>query len=112
MIAQRYLVVLAASIPLWAWTGSADAEERPFEVELELGSAWQARNDVQIPGDMGTRFALDDVVGSGPWVTGRINFNWNVKGRHGLRLVAAPLGYDETGFLSLQTVCLPAPRPH
>jgi hypothetical protein len=99
MIAQRYLVVLAASIPLWAWTGSADAEERPFEVELELGSAWQARNDVQIPGDMGTRFALDDVVGSGPWVTGRINFNWNVRGRHGLRLVAAPLGYDETGFL-------------
>ena len=81
MIAQRHLITLAASIPLWAWIGSADAEERPFEVELELGSAWQARNDVQIPGDMGTRFALDDVVGSGPWVTGRVNFNWNVKGR-------------------------------
>jgi hypothetical protein len=99
MIESRRSITLAVSILVSAYIGSTDAQERPFEVELELGSAWQARNKVQIPGATGTRFALDDVVGSGPWFTGRVNFNWNVKGRHGLRLVLAPLGYDETGFL-------------
>jgi hypothetical protein len=78
---------------------SAQAEERPFELEIEVGSAWQARNDVRIPGDTGTRFPLDDVSGSGPWATGRVHFNWNISGPHDLRLVAAPLGYDETGSL-------------
>jgi hypothetical protein len=99
MMESRRITILATSILILAGIGSAAAQERPFEIEFEVGSAWQARNDVQIPGNSGTRFALDDVVGSGPWATGRVNFNWNVKGRHGLRLVAAPLGYDETGFL-------------
>jgi hypothetical protein len=99
MVESLRLIVLAATVLAVAGTGSAFAQERPFEIDFELGSAWQARNDVQIPGDTGTRFALDDVVGSGPWATARINFNWNVRGRHGLRLVAAPLGYDEVGFL-------------
>jgi hypothetical protein len=99
MIKPLYFTALAASVLLLAPIGSTVAQERPFEIEFELGSAWQARNDVQIPSDKGTRFALDDVTGSGPWVTGRVNFNWNVKGQNELRLVLAPLGYDETGFL-------------
>jgi hypothetical protein len=100
MIESRSLATFTALILVLSGIGSADAQEKRFEIEFELGSAWQARNDVQIPNNgMGTRFSLDDVAGSGPWASGRINFNWNVSGRHGLRLVAAPLGYDETGFL-------------
>jgi hypothetical protein len=95
----RRLAIFLTLILALAGIGPVGAQEKPFEIELELGSAWQARNDVQIPNNTGTRFSLDDVVGSGPWVTGRLNFNWNVSGRHGLRLVVAPLGYEETGFL-------------
>lgn len=90
--------LLLAILPWVTAIASAD-EDRPFELELELGAAWQSSNDVQIPGNTGTRFPLDAVSGSGPWATGRVNFNWNVRGRHGLRFVAAPLGYEETGFL-------------
>lgn len=93
------IVFLATVLPLLALPGRALAQERPLELEFELGAAWQTRNDVQIPGDEGTRFALDDVAGSGPWATGRLQLNWNVAGRHDIRLVAAPLRYDESGAL-------------
>ena len=71
-----------------------------FAVELELGPVWQSRNDVQIPNDAGgTRFSLVDVAGNGPWPAGRLYLTWNVSERHGLRALAAPLSYTETGTL-------------
>ena len=78
---------------------AAFAQEPPrFEIELEAGPVWQSRNDVQIPNDeAGTRFSLEELVGSGPWFTGRIYATWNIKPRHGLRLLLAPLSYTETG---------------
>jgi hypothetical protein len=69
-----------------------------FEVELELGPVWQSSNDVQIPNDVtGTRFSLVDLAGRGPWPAGRFYFTWNIKERHGVRLLLAPLSYSETG---------------
>lgn len=39
-----------------------------FSIEVEAGGAWLSRNDVRIPNDAsGTRFALDDLTGSGPF---------------------------------------------
>jgi len=77
----------------------ASAQEAPrFQLELEAGPVWQSRNDVQIPNDeTGTRFSLTDLAGTGPWFTGRFYATWNIKPRHGLRLLLAPLSYTETG---------------
>lgn len=73
-------------------------EDARFNLEIEVGPVWQSRNDVQIPNDdQGTRFSLDDLVGTGPWAAGRIYFTWNISSRHGIRALAAPLSYTETG---------------
>jgi hypothetical protein len=77
----------------------AAADEPSFSLELELGPAWQSRNTVQIPNtDAGTRFSLNDLVGSGPWAAGRVYFTWNLNRRHSLRVLAAPLSYTESGI--------------
>ena len=73
-------------------------EEPRFALELEAGPTWQASNDVQIPNDeQGTRFSLKDLVGPGPWASGRLYFTWNIAGRHSVRALLAPLSYTETG---------------
>jgi hypothetical protein len=83
-------------------TGIAGAGETDFDrfiLELEAGPVWQTSNDVQIPNDeQGTRFSLQELVGSGPWAAGRVYFTWNFKPRHGLRVLLAPLSYTETGL--------------
>jgi hypothetical protein len=73
-------------------------DEARFLVEFELGPAWQSRNNVEIPNDgTATRFSLADLVGRGPWAAGRVYFTWNITPRHGVRFLAAPLSYTETG---------------
>ncbi|MGB5478846.1 MAG: hypothetical protein WBO53_17720 [Thermoanaerobaculia bacterium] len=88
-------------ITLLAALEMASAQEVPrFQIELEAGPVWQTQNDVQIPNDeTGTRFSLEELAGSGPWFTGRLYATWNIKPRHGLRLLLAPLSYTETGTL-------------
>ena len=74
-------------------------EDSRFSLELEAGPTWQSNNTVQIPNtEFGTRFSLEDLVGSGPWAAGRIYFTWNINQKHSLRLLAAPLSYTETGI--------------
>ena len=82
--------------------GAAAAQETPrFNLELELGPVWQARNDVQIPNsDLGTRFSLEELVGDGPWAGGRLYATWNLNERHSLRALLAPLSYTETGVFA------------
>ena len=76
----------------------AEAATSRFSLELELGPVWQSSNTVQIPNtDAGTRFSLEELVGSGPWAAGRLYFDWNINRRHSLRLLAAPLSYTESG---------------
>lgn len=67
-------------------------------VELEGGPAWQSRNDAQVPNDeTGTRFALDGLTGSGPFAAFRVTAEGRFGGRHGLRLLFAPLSLSGTG---------------
>jgi hypothetical protein len=81
-----------------AATSTAAAETPRFILELEAGPVWQTSNDVQVPNDeTGTRFSLEELVGSGPWPAGRLYFTWNLNDRHGLRVLLAPLSYTETG---------------
>ena len=76
----------------------AQQPESRVSIELELGQVWQERNKVQIPNAAaGDRFLLTDIAGNGPWSSARVNMNWNVQGPHSLRLVLAPLAYEEKG---------------
>ncbi len=69
-----------------------------WSVELEGGPVWQSYNDVEIPNDgSATRFSLYDLAGAGPWAAGRVYVTWNFAGRHGLRLLLAPLTVRATG---------------
>lgn len=77
--------------------------KRPFrrwQVELEAGPVWQTRNDVALPGDTGTRFALDDVTGAGAFPWGRVTVDYRISPRHSVRAMIAPLEISETGTLN------------
>ena len=88
--------VLAAPI-----LGQGFESESRFIVELEGGPAWQTMNDVQVPNDAsGTRIALDDLTGSGPFPAFRLYAEYRPGRRHGLRLLVAPLSLDGTGVLT------------
>ena len=91
---------MLAAIGLAVAPAVAAQEASRFAVELEAGPAWQSSNDVQIPNDAdGTRFSLVDLAGYGPWPAGRLYLTWNINERHGLRALAAPLSFTETGIL-------------
>ena len=75
----------------------AGSDVKRFYLEFEGGPVWQSYNDVRIPGDSGTEFSFKDLTGTGPYAAGRFSFGWNIRERHGLRLVAAPLRVTGTG---------------
>lgn len=77
---------------------AAAAQTSTFEIEIEGGPVWQTRNDVEVPNDgTATRFSLSDLVGSGPWWTGRAYLTWNFSERHSVRFLYAPLSVTESG---------------
>ena len=84
-----------------AMTGHAVAGSgyKRFSLELEGGPVWQSYNDVRIPGDSGTEFSFKDLTGEGPYAYGRFTLGWNIRERHGVRLVAAPLRVTGSGTL-------------
>jgi len=94
----RQTLVALVVLLLIAASGAAGDDPR-FSLELEVGPTWQSRNMVQIPNtEDGTRFSLEDLVGTGPWAAGRLYFTWNLSRKHSLRLLAAPLSYTESGI--------------
>ena len=100
-IKTRFITTVFAicSVLLPVAAGAQTDADSKFVLELEAGPAWQTSNDVQIPNDeTGTRFSLKDLVGTGPWAAGRVYFTWNIKQKHGLRVLLAPLSYTETGI--------------
>ncbi|MEZ6013854.1 MAG: hypothetical protein R3F49_01960 [Planctomycetota bacterium] len=82
---------------------SAHRDARPISLELEGGRLWQGRNDVRIPGDGGTLFPADELIGEGPFTAGRVTLDWDIDARHALRVVFAPLELDGTGELAQPT---------
>ena len=91
------LFLLSLALPL---PTSGQDEPNRFGFELEGGTVWQAKNDVRIPGDTGTKFSFDGLTGSGPYAAGRFTLDWNFLERHGFRLEVAPLRFDGTGTLN------------
>jgi hypothetical protein len=90
--------LLVAVATLAAGAAQADSTHAPT-LTVELGGAWQARNDARIENEPpNTRFAIDEITGSGPYPAGRIAFEWSLAERHRLRLLVAPLRVDDTGI--------------
>jgi len=89
---------------LQLYTAQPQAQESGTLIELEAGAVWQDRNKAQIPNNASAdRFLLTDIAGNGPWTSARLNASWDLRGKHGMRLVLAPLAYEETGFLPADT---------
>ena len=76
------------------------AADFDWRLGVEAGPVWQSRNDVQIPGDTGTRFSLTDTVGSGPFPYVRAELAYKFNEKHSLRFLLAPFQYTETGVLN------------
>lgn len=93
----RYLGVLTGAMALCT---SAALAEDGLTLSLETGAVWQSRNDVRVPGDSGTRFALDGLTGSGPFAFGRLSADYDINRRHSVRAVYAPYRIQESGVLS------------
>jgi hypothetical protein len=67
-------------------------------VTLEAGAAWQMRNTARIDNEPpNTRFQIDDIVGDGPYASGRVVLDWPLSEKHRLRFIVAPLSLDESG---------------
>ncbi|MCA9315488.1 MAG: hypothetical protein KDB73_08345 [Planctomycetes bacterium] len=71
-----------------------------WTLSLEGGPVWTTRNDAAIPGDTGTRFAIDDVTGAGPFAWTRAALTARFGTRHELRFLYAPLDIEESGRLA------------
>jgi hypothetical protein len=73
-------------------------------VAVELGPVAFARNDVRIPGDVGSPFDMRDIIGGGAEPFFRINGEWQVNGRHNVGFEIAPLEVTGTGSLPAETI--------
>lgn len=93
-------LILLSALP--AVQASVLPAESPnaYSVEVESHALWQARNDVAIPGDSGTRFSLKDVLSS-PVFGVRIEPTYTFSDRHQLRGVFAPLTIQDRGKLMI-----------
>lgn len=80
---------------------SVAAKGNSLELKLSAGASWQTSNNVQIPNDSeGTRFALDDIAGKGPFPAARVEAIWNYSKKHAVRVLLAPLSYSESGSIT------------
>jgi hypothetical protein len=68
-------------------------------ISLELGSAWQSKNDQRIPADTGTLFSIAD-FNKGPFFTYRLYLGYKWSDRHELRALYAPFEIEADGVFS------------
>lgn len=103
MVSKKFRFLTPAPIliafALFMLSSHVEAERLRWNIGLETGAVWQDYNDVQIPGDTGTRFSLSDLVGNGPQPFLRLELFYDVTDKHQLRFLIAPLAYTENGVL-------------
>lgn len=93
-------IILIFVTILCVYSNDVMASDYRWNFNIETGAVWQNSNDVQIPGDTGTRFSLTDLVGEGPFAFYRLELFYDIKPRHQLRFLIAPFRYTESGVLS------------
>ena len=84
----RLLAGFAACLAWGLTSGMARAQLR---VEAEGGVAASLYNDVQVPGDAGTRFSLTSDLETDPALAGRLRLTYTLGRRHGFSALYAPL---------------------
>jgi hypothetical protein len=88
---------------LLAGTAVAGDDQR-WTFGIETGPVWQSRNDIQRPGNAGTRFGLDETVGTGPYPFLRLEAAYRLSDKHELRGLLAPFEIEESGTLRQSTL--------
>ena len=92
-----FRAVFISLFTLFPFASNASDDQLKWGFCVEVGPVWQSSNDVQIPGDTGTRFSLADFAGSGPYPFIRLELTYDINFRHSLRFLLAPFEYTETG---------------
>lgn len=92
----RFTAVAAAALAL---ATPAAAQEGQVRVELEAGAAVATRNDVRIPGNIGTLFDLNTLQGEPTSPIFRATIDWQAWERHGFRVSYQYLRTEGTGVL-------------
>jgi hypothetical protein len=77
--------------------------EGAIEVGVEVGPLWSSRNDVRVPGTTGTEFDMTSLTGDGPDPAFRLDVDWQITDKHGVRAVIAPLELTGSGQLPTET---------
>ena len=79
---------------------ASPARAELMQVDLEALGGWQGRNVAQVPNAApSTRFSIDDITGSGPFLQPRLQLAGTLGERSEWRVLLAPLGVDERGRL-------------
>ena len=79
---------------------ATQAQAEVTQVDVEALGGWQGRNVAQVPNvATSTRFSIDDITGSGPFLQPRLQLAGTVGERSEWRVLLAPLGVDERGRL-------------
>jgi hypothetical protein len=95
--ARSLLAGIVSLFVLFVSISDAASDDLRWSFDIEAGPVWQSRNDVQIPGDTGTRFSLADFAGNGPFPFYRLELTYDINPRHSLRFLVAPFEYSESG---------------
>ena len=103
-LGDHNLLLTAMSLTCLGLPAASAAQASSFQLELEGGSVWQSRNDVEIPNDgSATRFSLSDLIGKGAWPAGRAYLTWRFSETQAVQLLYAPLSVTATGVLRQAT---------
>jgi hypothetical protein len=81
---------------IFFFTGASDAFAN-WCLDLETGAVFCGYNDVQVPGESGTRFSLTEDLKTDPNYFFRIRLSYSITDRHHLSALAAPLRLDASG---------------
>jgi hypothetical protein len=103
MLRISVLLLLLPACATPAPEDTAQGELYPVAVEVEGGLLWQGRNDIRIPGDTGTSFAMEEATGDGPFPVGRLTADWDIDDSHAIRAVYAPIDFEGSGSLRRDT---------
>lgn len=68
-------------------------------LEAENGAVFSGYNDIQIPGDTGTRFSLSEELKTDPAYFFRLRLGYQWKSRHTISVLVAPLKLKAAGSL-------------
>jgi hypothetical protein len=93
---RRWILLLGLAVVSGSHA-KGGASELPWSVDIESGRAYDASNDVRIPGDDGTAISLTDDLSADATTFLRLRISWKVSERGALSVLVAPLRFESRG---------------